>query len=152
MDRKHRARLTRAALKVRESAGAMMEQATAGGAERSSEAGAGPGGRGGAEQGGQAVGRDGASVGRRVERLRSSVNCKRRTPVSLGNQLELISLKKNGHSWTKTLASFPLDISPSAAGGIYKKRVEYKRRAATAEDPSSFRWRRSYFEQISKGL
>lgn len=70
----------------------------------------------------------------------------------MSDKLSLIAVKDAGHSLTETLAIFPLNISRSAARGIYKKRADYNRRAAAAEDPSSFRWRRSYFEQIFKGL
>jgi len=47
---------------------------------------------------------------------------------------------------------FRLNVSLAAARNIYKKRDEYKRRAAASEDLSSPRLRRSYFESVSQGL
>lgn len=120
--------------------------------ERHGDGATGPSGGGGARRAAQEVDRGEQGLGRGIERTRLAGIRKRRTPISLSDKLSLIALKNAGHSLAKTLSVFTLSISRSAARGIYKKRADYKRRAATAEEPSSFRLRRSHFEQISKGL
>jgi len=57
-----------------------------------------------------------------------------------------------GHSLSQTLEIFRLNVSLVATRNIYKKRDDYKRRAAASEDLSSPRLRRSYFETVAQGL
>jgi len=87
-----------------------------------------------------------------VGRSRSSAGRKSRTSIPLGDKIALIDIKDAGHSWSQTLEMFLLNVSLAAARNIYKKREDYKRRAAASEDLSSPRLRRSYFETVSQGL
>jgi len=110
------------------------------GVGRHEEAGDGRGATGGGG-GGTARASGGARRGR-----------KPRTPIPLGDKIALIDIKDAGHTWSETLSMFRLNISVPAARAIYKKREEYKRRAAASEDLSATRLRRSYFESVSQGL
>jgi len=74
------------------------------------------------------VGRPGSAEGR-----------KPRTPIPLGDKIALIDIKDAGHTWFETLSMFRLNISVPAARAIYKKRDEYKRRAAASKDLSATR-------------
>jgi len=111
-------------------------------------------GRGGAGQGRGGAGRGRGGSGRSwgVERARSGARRKPRTSVSLGDKLAIIDIKDAGHTWAQTPDMFQVNISMLAARDIYDKRDVYKRRAAVAEDLTSTRLRRSYFEQVSQGL
>jgi len=83
---------------------------------------------------------------------KSSAGRKPRTSIPLGEKIALIDIKDAGHSWSQTLEMFLLNVSLAAARNIYKKRDDYKRRAAASEDLSSPRLRRSYFETVYQGL
>jgi len=111
-------------------------------------------GRCGAGQGrgGAGRGRGGFGRTRGVERARSGTRRKPRTSVPLGDKVALIYIKDAGHTWAETLDMFQVNISMSAATDIYDNRDEYTRREAAAEDLTSTRLRRSYFEQVSQGL
>ena len=109
-------------------------------------------GRGGAGRGRNRTGRARSVAGGDIIRPRSGEGHKPRTSTPLGDKIALIEIKDAGHSWAQTLAGFSLDMSPSAARHIFRKRSEYKRRAAASEDLSAPRLCRSYFDSVSQTL
>ena len=86
--------------------------------------------RGGSGRGRNRAGRAGSVAGGAIRRPGSGEGRQPRTSIPLGDKISLIEIKDAGHSWAQTLAMFSLNISPSDTRHIYRKRSEYKMRAA----------------------
>ena len=109
-------------------------------------------GQGGGRRGRGGGGPGDGAVRGGIERPGSREGREPRTSIPLGDKIALIDIKDAGHTWPETLDMFRLDISVSAARGVYRNRDKYKGRAAASEDPSATRLRRSYFRSISRAL